>query len=55
MLQHIIERLKDRRLYVVASETGISYQAILNIVKGKTKNPSIDTIEKLQGYLNARK
>jgi transcriptional regulator with XRE-family HTH domain len=55
MLQQIIDRLKDRRLYVVASETGVSYQTILNIVKGKTKNPSIDTVEKLQGYLDGRK
>lgn len=54
-LQVIRERLKDRRLYVVAKETGLSYQGILNIFTGATKKPSPYTIEKLRAYLDANK
>jgi hypothetical protein len=42
--------LKDRRLYVVSKETGISYSALLRIVNNTTDNPSIKTIEKLEQY-----
>lgn len=51
----IIERLKDRRLYRVAKKTGLSYQGLLNIVNGVTKNPSTKTIDKLRKYLDDNK
>lgn len=54
-LQELRERLKDRRLYVVAEKTGLSYQGILNIFNGVTKRPSPHTIDKLREYLDANK
>lgn len=54
-VQEIIERLKDRRLYRVAKKTGLSYQGLLNIVNGVTKNPSTKTIDKLRKYLDDNK
>jgi transcriptional regulator with XRE-family HTH domain len=52
-LETIKRKLTDRRIYVVAEATGLSYQGIRNIIMGKTKNPSIQTVQKLQEYLNA--
>jgi len=52
-LERIKARLRDRRIYVVARETGLSYQGIRNILLGKTPNPSILTVKKLQEYLDA--
>jgi hypothetical protein len=52
-VETIRDRLKDRRLYVVAKETGLSYQGILNIFTGVTKNPSSNTMNKLQAYFDA--
>lgn len=52
-LETIKRKLTDRRIYVVARATGLSYQGIRNIIMGKTKNPSIQTVQKLQEYLNA--
>jgi len=54
-IETIRDKLKDRRLYVVAKETGLSYQGILNIFTGVTKNPSSNTMNKLQAYFDANK
>lgn len=50
-LEEIRERLKDRRLYVVAEKTGLSYQTLLSIVKGENRNPNTKTVEALEDYL----
>lgn len=54
-VQDIINRLHDRKLQKVAEKTGISYQGLRNLIRGKTKNPSIKTISKLREYLDANK
>lgn len=54
-LEQIKRRLRDRRLYTVARETGLSYQGIRNILTGKTPNPSVQTVSRLQEYLDANK
>lgn len=54
-VQEIIERLRDRKLKLVAEKTGMSYQGIRNLIKGKTLNPSVKTIDKLREYLDANK
>lgn len=54
-VQQIIERLRDRKLKLVAEKTGISYQGIRNLIKGKTQNPTVKTIDKLREYLDANK
>lgn len=53
-LEEIRDRLKDRRLYVVAKKTGLSYQTLYTIVKGENQNPSIKTVEALEAYLNGQ-
>lgn len=53
-LEEIAERLKDRRLYRVAEVTGLSYQTIRTIVNGTNKNPTIETVQLLEDYLNGK-
>ncbi len=53
-LEEIIARLQDRRLYRVAEATGLSYQTIRTIVNGKNKNPTIETVQLLEDYLNGK-
>lgn len=50
-IEEIVEELKDRRLYRVASVTGLSYQTLRNIVTGKNRNPTMDTVNALEAYL----
>lgn len=53
-LEEIREKLKDRRLSMVAVATGLSRQAIYNVVTGKTPNPSHETVRRLMEYLESR-
>ena len=53
-LEEIKEKLKDRRLSMVALATGLSRQAIHNVVTGKTPNPSHETVRRLMEYLEGR-
>lgn len=50
-LEEIRRRLKDRRLQVVADETGLSYQGIRYILSGRTKDPKDSTLTILEDYL----
>ena len=52
-LEEIRRKLKDRRLYMVAKATGITYQTLLDIREGKTRNPTILTVEKIKEYFSA--
>lgn len=51
-VEKIREKLKDRRLYMVAEATGMTYQGLLNIFNGTTKEPKDSTMIKLEAYLN---
>ncbi len=53
-LEEIREKLKDRRLSIVAVATGLSRQAIHNVVTGRTPNPSHETVRRLMEYLEGR-
>ena len=48
-LKDIREALKDRKISVVSERTGLSRQAIYNIINGA--NVSFETYEKLVAYL----
>ncbi len=50
-LEQIRDKLKDRRLRVVAEEIGVSYPTILSIYQGRSKNPSYRIIGLLCEYL----
>ena len=52
-LEELRRRLKDRRLYIVAAATGLSYYGIRKILTGETKKPSRVTIAVLLEYLDA--
>jgi transcriptional regulator with XRE-family HTH domain len=53
LLNDTIRRLKLADLTTVAKETGESYQWLWQIQEGKTKNPSITKIEKLNTFLKS--
>lgn len=50
-LEEIREKLKDRKLSVVAASTGLSRQAVHNVMTGRTPRPSFDTVRRLVEYL----
>ena len=50
-LRQIQNKLKDRRLRVVAKEIGVSYPTLLSISQGKSKNPSYRIIQLICEYL----
>lgn len=48
-LEQIREKLKDRKVSVVCARTGLSRQAVYNIINGA--NVSFETYQKLVEYL----
>jgi transcriptional regulator with XRE-family HTH domain len=48
--KQIKDKLKDRKLSVVAEHTGLTVQTLWYIRSGKSKAPAFDTIEKLSNY-----
>jgi len=50
-VEQIQSGLADRRIGVVADATGITRVALYNILSGKTKNPSYNTVVALSKYL----
>lgn len=51
-LEEIRERLKDRRLQVVAESTNMHYNTIKSVRDNENGRPSYDTIKALSDYLN---
>ena len=54
-LQQIQDALKDRRLYVVAKETGLTYPTIKKMADGKELNYTLNTIKAVSKYLSDKK
>jgi transcriptional regulator with XRE-family HTH domain len=54
-LEEIQERLRYRRIGIVADTTGINRKTLWAIVSGRTKNPSYGVIRKLSDYLEENK
>lgn len=50
-LEEIREKLKDRKLSMVAEATGLSRQAVHNVMTGRTPRPYFDTVRRLVEYL----
>jgi DNA-binding Xre family transcriptional regulator len=48
----IKEGLKDKRLYVVAEETSLSYPTLKKLADGEESNCTIDTLRTISDYLN---
>lgn len=53
-IQEIREALQDRRIPVVAQETGIHHNTIAKIRDGGTTDPSHRVVEALRAYLEKR-
>lgn len=53
-IEQIQEQLDDRRLYVIAAATGVSYQTVWKIARRKHQNVTLSTVRKLSAYLEAR-
>jgi len=52
-LEKIKEGLADKRLYVVAEKTGVSYPTLKNLAEGNELNYTIDTLKAVTRYLQA--
>lgn len=50
-LEEIKEQLQDKRLYVVARATKLSYPTVKKLADGKPENYTYNTIFKLTKYL----
>ena len=50
-LEQIQAGLTDRRLYIVADATGLSYPTVNKLAKGDIENYSLDTIRRVTAYL----
>jgi transcriptional regulator with XRE-family HTH domain len=49
--EEIKDRLKDRRIGMVAEAVGISRQTLYNFLSGRTESPSHELVAKLSNYL----
>lgn len=54
-LEEISKFLKDKKLYIVANETGLSYPTIKRIADNKEANHTINTLKLLSKYINSNK
>ena len=50
-LEQMVNGLKDRQLYKVAKETGISYPTLAFLAKGEDRNYTIHTLYAVSEYL----
>ena len=54
-LEEIQRALRDRRINIVAEETGLHYNTIRNIRDGKNTNPTYFVVSALTNYLKEEK
>ena len=54
-LTEIQEDLKDKRLYIVAKKTGISYPTIKKLAEGKDCNYTIKTLKSISQYIKNKR
>ena len=50
-LEQVQAALSDRRLMVVAKETGLSYYTVRRVAKAEDQKVSYETIKRLSDYL----
>lgn len=51
-LEEIRARLHDRKLTVVAAQTGLHYNTVYRIANGTSKDPAYSVIKRLADYLD---
>ena len=53
-IDEVREKLRDRRLTVVADETGLAYDTVRRVAAGKFINISYETVSRLSEYLERK-
>lgn len=53
-IDEVREKLRDRRLTVVADETGLAYDTVRRVAAGKFINISYETVARLSEYLERK-
>lgn len=53
-IDEVREKLRDRRLTVVADETGLAYDTVRRVAAGKFVSISYETVERLSEYLEKK-
>ena len=53
-LEQIREMLADRRIDIVASETGLGYTTVREVRSGAQDNPTYKTVKALSDYLEGK-
>lgn len=53
-LEQIVEQLGDRRIDIVATAIGVRPSTLIDIKKGRTLNPSYETVKALSDYLSPK-
>ena len=53
-LKQVREQLLDRRIDIVASETGLGYTTVCEIRNGTQKNPRYNTLKALSDYFEGK-
>lgn len=54
-LAEIQEKLSDRNLNAVARSTGLAYDTVWRVTKGRAVKPSYEVVKKLSDYLEGSK
>jgi hypothetical protein len=54
-LKEVREQLLDRRIDIVASETGLGYTTVCEIRNGTQKNPRYNTLKALSDYFEGKR
>lgn len=50
-LEQVLKKLSDRNLVKVAEKSDVSYATLMSLTQGRNKNPSYQTMQKLEKYL----
>lgn len=55
ILDELLERLRPYRREDIASKTGLSMSTVNKIMSGENRNPSLQTLDKLNSFVEGEK
>lgn len=55
ILDELLERLRPYRREDIASKTGLSISTVNKIMSGENRNPSLQTLDKLNSFVEGEK
>lgn len=53
-IEQIKNKLSDRNLNAVARATGLAYDTVWRVAKGRYTKPSYDTLKRISDYLESK-